>query len=130
MFWGSTDLLSDRQTSRFLGPVLRWLLPDISDAAVSGVQYGVRKVGHLVEYAILAVLVYRALRGSSPTKEWLWRRAGWAFAATVLYAVSDELHQAIVASRFGSGWDVLIDAAGAVFGLAAFWVVERSRTRR
>jgi len=130
IFWGSTDLLSDRQTSRFIEPVLRWLLPDLSDEAVSWVQYGVRKAGHLIEYAILAALVYRALRGSSQTKAWLWRRAAWAFAATVLYAVSDELHQAIVASRFGSVWDVLIDAGGAVIGLAVVWVFGRSRTRR
>lgn len=130
IFWGSTDLLSDRQTSRFLGPILRWLLPGLSDAAVSWAQYGVRKAGHLMEYAILAALIYRALRGSSQTQEWLWRRAAWAFAATVLYAVSDEWHQAIVATRYGSGWDVLIDAVGAVLGLAGFWIFERVRTRR
>jgi VanZ family protein len=130
IFWGSTDLLSEGQTSRIIGPVLRWLVPDLSDDAVGRVQFGLRKLGHIVEYAILGMLLYRAFRQPERPEGWSWRHAGLAFAATVAYAVSDELHQAMVPTRHGSAWDVLIDAVGAVLGLAALRIFERKRTRR
>jgi VanZ family protein len=44
----------------------------------------------------------------------------------VLYAVSDEVHQALVPGRMGSPLDVAIDAAGVVLGVL-LW--ERARTR-
>lgn len=65
-----------------------------------------RKAAHMAEYAILAVLLARAL-GS----------AGWAFVVAVAYAVSDELHQSFVAGRAGRPLDVAIDAIGALAGL-------------
>lgn len=132
IFWGSTDALSTQRTSRFLGPLLRWLAPDLSDAAVERVRYGVRKAGHVFEYAVLAMLLCRALRRPwvNEPRGWSWRRAGWAFVLAVGYAVTDEWHQAMVATRYGTGWDVLIDAAGAVVGLATFWYFERRRSRR
>jgi VanZ family protein len=130
IFWGSTDLLSEGQTSRIIGPVLRWLVPDLSDDAFGRVQFGVRKLGHIVEYAILGMLLYRAFRQPKGPEGWSWRHAGLALAATVAYAVSDELHQAMVPTRHGSAWDVLIDAVGAVLGLAALRIFERKRTRR
>jgi VanZ family protein len=78
-----------------------------------------KKGAHFVEYATLAVLCWRALRQTI--------RAGnpatWAFALTVLYAMSDEWHQTFVPGRHGRLTDVLIDSTGAVVGLAAvhFW---------
>ena len=65
IFLGSTDMLSAEHTSRFLVPFLRWINPQISLAALNAIQVGVRKVGHLTEYAILAVLLWRALRSGT-----------------------------------------------------------------
>src|SRR5438046_10764390 len=65
IFVGSTDLMSAEQTSRFLVPFLRWLKPDISTEALAQVHFFVRKLGHISEYAILAVLVWRAWRGGT-----------------------------------------------------------------
>jgi len=44
----------------------------------------------------------------------------------VISAALDEFHQSFVASRTGSPWDVLIDCAGALAGLAFY----RLRIRR
>src|SRR5437773_43599 len=63
IFLGSTDMLSAEHTSRFLVPFLRWIDPQISLAALNAIQLGIRKLGHLTEYAILAMLLWRALRG-------------------------------------------------------------------
>lgn len=53
-------------------------------------------------------------------------RAGLALALAVLYAVSDEIHQAFVPGRAGSPLDVAIDAVGVACGIA-IWQLIRSR---
>lgn len=122
IFIGSTDVLSSRQTSRFIGPLLRWFQPDVTENQIKFVQMIVRKTGHVTEYAILAILLLRALmpasrpRGGCPSGHHLVFALGIATA----YAVSDEIHQSFVATRQGSGWDVLIDAVGAAVGLVAW----------
>ena len=121
IFIGSTDLLSSDRTSRVLVPLLRWFKPDISEETVWRIQIVVRKCGHLTEYAVLAVLLERALRrpkivGLSPRDR---SSTGWALVWAMLCAVSDEAHQAMVSTRFGSAWDVGIDALGAALGLTA-----------
>jgi VanZ family protein len=122
IFLGSTDLLSAEHTSRFIGPFLRWFAPDVSDATIASVQLFVRKCGHLLEYAILAALLYRALR--------TWRDHPFrlAFVFTAMYAAFDEFHQSFVASRTGSPWDVVVDCAGALLGLLFFWLLGNRKT--
>lgn len=125
IYIGSTDALSSQHTSRFLGPFLRWLIPGISDAAIHGAQYVIRKIGHLTEYAVLALLFHRALRMAwSWRPGWNWRAAGIAFVLAAAYAVTDEFHQGFVATRYGSPFDVVIDATGAALGLGALWLWE------
>ena len=71
-----------------------------------------RKLAHAAEYAVLAVLLLRAL--GSVAAAWL---------AAVAYAVTDEVHQRFVSGRVGAPRDVLIDAAGAAAGLLAWRVL-------
>lgn len=131
IFVGSTDLLSSQRTSRFLGPILRWVIPGISDESVRTAQFIVRKCGHLTEYAFLAVLFHRALSLTLRTPTlWSWRAAIGAFALAACFAVTDEIHQGLVATRYGSGIDVLIDSAGAAIGLSTVWAWDRFRSRR
>ena len=114
IFIGSTDLMSAEHTSRFIGPFLRWFAPDISDATVASIQLVVRKCAHLIEYAILAALLYRALRQRIAS---LGRTAVFAFVIAAICASLDEFHQSFVVSRTGSPWDAIIDCLGAMIGL-------------
>ena len=52
--WGlGSDTLSEGQTSsRFIGPLIDWLFPDLSPDARYAVHYGIRKSAHLTEYAL------------------------------------------------------------------------------
>jgi VanZ family protein len=68
-----------------------------------------RKGAHLTEYAILALLLSRALQREMP-----------AFALGVLYAVSDEFHQSFVRGRHAAPLDVAIDSIGLLIGLTAW----------
>jgi VanZ family protein len=131
IFGFSTDVGSSKRTSRILGPVLRWLVPDISDAAISKVQLVVRKGGHVTEYAVLALLVWRARRQPrvGVRQPWNPRHATFAFAFAVTFAITDEWHQSTVPSREGQVSDVLIDSVGAGFGLAALWLTGRKFKR-
>ncbi len=77
---------------------------------------GVKKGGHMIGYALLGAAFCHALHGT--------RRAAkhffiWAFVLTVLYAMSDEVHQTFTAGRTPAILDVGIDAIGGCMGIAA-----------
>jgi len=68
-----------------------------------------RKGAHVTEYAILALVLLRAVGREAP-----------ALALGVLYAASDELHQSFVRGRHASPVDVAIDSVGLLLGLLAW----------
>ena len=72
----------------------------------------IRKLAHLVEYAILGALAFRAARGGG-------RRYTIAIAIALFVAAVDETRQSLTVSRTGTPWDVLIDLAGATAGAFA-----------
>lgn len=132
IFGASTDLLSSGRTSRYIGPFLKWFHPDVSEQTIKRVQLAVRKCGHVTEYALLALLLYRALRrtrGAAPN-QWCRPCAVGAFALAVLYAASDEWHQSFVPSRDGTVHDVIIDGTGAALGLLLLYRWHLSRQAR
>ena len=117
IFVGSTDMLSAEHTSRFLVPFLRWLDPHISPATLNSIQMIIRKFGHVTEYAILATLLWRALRGGTNLKSSMSILFAAALIGCAVFAASDEFHQSFVASRTSSSNDVMIDICGALIGL-------------
>ena len=82
-----------------------------------------RKSGHVTGYALLLGLWWRALPTQLPHR----RALASAFAITVLYAMTDELHQTFVSGRTGRPLDVGIDAAGALIAVA---LISRGAVRR
>jgi VanZ family protein len=131
IYSGSTEVMSARRTSRFIVPFLRWIKPDISDYAIGRVQYSIRKVGHLSEYALLGILLWRACRQPirNDPRGWNWRHAAAAWILAAVYSATDEVHQAFVPSREAHFTDVLIDMAGASIGLLLVWWWGRWRGR-
>ncbi len=120
MFGASGDLMSAEHTSRFLTPFLLWLNPDISIETVTLIHLSIRKTTHMAEYAVFALFLGRAVfRGAN----FKWARSTLfvsAWIACVLVATCDEFRQSFVGSRGASPWDVLIDGAGAIFGLLLY----------
>jgi VanZ family protein len=95
-----------------------------------------RKSGHIFEYAVLGLLVGRALlwtwtRNGEPVTRALMARV-WAVGVVLctLYAMTDEWHQAFVPLRVGYGWDVLVDALSAAAALGVWYIVRAEVTRR
>jgi VanZ family protein len=87
--------------------------PNLRVSDEAGLDFVVRKIGHLAVFGVLAILLFEAL----PRGRGARRRAVVAFTLTVLYALSDELHQAFVAGRGPAATDVVIDAVGAAVAL-------------
>ena len=117
----STEAFAASETSRYIGPLLRWLFPAASSVTLDAVHIAIRKGMHVSEFAILAFLWYRSLT---------WEQQGWrpkaglaAFGLTVLFASLDEAHQAFVATRTGTMIDVGWDGLGALCGLVGYGVL-------
>jgi VanZ family protein len=96
-------------------PVVLWaaLIFALSSIPSLGTGLGtwdlvLRKCAHMTEYAVLAFLLARAFGREVP-----------ALAVGMLYAVSDEVHQAFVSGRHASPIDVAIDTVGLLLGLLA-----------
>jgi VanZ family protein len=97
-------------------PVLAWATVifvfssfEAPDVGSGGVDYIVRKLAHLAEYAVLGALLVRALGREVP-----------AFLLGVAYAASDEVHQHFVPGRHATPVDVAIDAVGVAIGIAMY----------
>lgn len=101
-------------TTPLLEPWLRALLPWAAPEQIAGAHWVLRKTGHVVEYAVLALLWRRALAGPDAPAPWR-----WPFALTVLTAGLDEVRQAITPTREGRVADVLLDGSAAAAALLA-----------
>lgn len=103
-------------------PVVAWaaLIFALSSIPHLGTGLGtwdtvLRKGAHVTEYAILGLLLVRALGREAP-----------AFLLGVAYAITDEIHQHFVSGRHSSPIDVAIDSAGVVLGIVVCRAVRRS----
>ena len=117
IFLGSTDVLSAEHTSRFMVPFLLWLKPEMSPEKILFILIIMRKSAHVSEYAILALLLWRALRSNPTLRTTRPMLLGAVLVACSVFAASDEFHQSFVKSRTPSVRDVALDVAGAVFAL-------------
>ncbi len=117
IFLGSTSLMSAEHTSRLIVPILLWLKPGMSPKTIWIILVIMRKCAHVSEYAILALLLWRALRSGPTLRTKLPTLFNAVLLACAVFAASDEFHQSFVKSRTPSVGDVLLDVVGALFGL-------------
>lgn len=78
----------------------------ISTVESSAVDFFFKKTAHLVEYAILTVLIFRATKNIK-----------LSIILSILYAASDEFHQSFIPGREPRVRDVIIDATGSTIGV-------------
>jgi VanZ family protein len=131
IFTASADSKSYQHSSRLIEPLLRWLFPHMPGQEVQAIHHIFRKCCHLAEYALLGLLVFRALSHShTALSPWSWPRVGGTLLIVFLYASSDEFHQRFVPTRTPLFSDVCIDTFGGALGLLAAWVCHRCRAPR
>lgn len=117
----STDYMSSQNTSSFLYHVLTRIFGPINTYDFLYWHHYLRKAGHVIGYAMLALLLLRAFRATLSGREpWLARPAMLAWLGTAFVAAMDEWHQSFIPSRGASLWDVLLDSSA---GLIALFVL-------
>jgi len=112
----STALLSASNTSRILYPLLHYLF-GLDWEHFHQWHFYIRKGGHVVGYAILSILAFRAWRETFPARgnpRWTIRWASIAVLMTVFVASLDEWHQSFIPSRTGRWQDVVLDTCAGI----------------
>ena len=129
IFFASTGNLSAPNTSRIIRPLLLWLFPGITEAALLQVHFLVRKTAHFTEYAVLALLAARAFLASSRT---LLRRRWWLapLALVASCPLLDEYHQPFVPTRTGTIYYSLLDISGGAGALGALALCRAARRKQ
>ncbi len=90
-----------------------------------GWDFLIKKSSHMLAYGLLAALLFRALADAYTTP-----RAGFAaLAASMAYALSDELHQTLVRGRTASATDLGFDFIGAALAILVLWRLASWRAR-
>lgn len=106
IFFLSTSAFSASNTGKIIDPILRWLIPGISAAAIDVGHMLIRKSAHFTEYGVLFWLL---IRGPMAERPYL------ALMLCIVYALTDEGHQVFVPGRTASLYDVALDSTGALF---------------
>ena len=86
-------------------------------------SYLVRKIAHVTEFAVLAILLRSVYQNKGA------RRDLWAFGTSMACAAADETIQ-LFSHRGSQLWDVFIDAGGALLGLMIAALVQAGRKRK
>jgi VanZ family protein len=123
----STASFSAPSTSRFILPLLHWLLPGASQERLEFFHFLIRKSAHPAEFFIFSLLALRGVRGGRTGWKMAWGLAALLIAAC--YAALDEFHQAFVPERTASPMDSLLDTCGAVAAQLMAWLRARRAPR-
>jgi len=124
IFGASTGAFSASLTARILTHLFQVLHVHVSPETFDRVHFLVRKGAHMTEYAIFALLLYRAFR---PEHRFCWsgRTALYVVLVAGIYSLTDEFHQSFVPNRTSSLVDCGIDTMGALIGLSFNYTLHR-----
>lgn len=111
---------------RFYIPPVVWMILIFSGSSVAApsvspvynVDFAVHKLAHIIEYSILGVLIYRALKEESISKK---EAVIYAIIIAAFYGFTDEFHQSFTPHRTTRLRDVIIDTIGATAGVLTIW---------
>lgn len=103
-------------------PVLVWASVIFSFSSAAAIKtspvywqdFIAKKLAHTIEYAVFAILEYRALKGSGLNKK---DSALFAVLFSILFGAADEIHQMFTPTREPAIRDVIIDTFGSALGI-------------
>lgn len=110
--------------------VLIFSLSSIPNAVISKedlIDTILRKSAHIFEYFILFILVYNYINLELAKEQVFFKKQSRLFISllatflTILYAITDEIHQSFVPGRGPAFKDVIIDTIGVILGNIYIW---------
>ena len=87
-------------------------------------DFPIRKLAHMTEFGILAVLIFLAIKYYNKINT-MKKRYVFAWMGAVCYAATDEFHQLFVPGRSGNFVDVCVDTIGVTIALIVIYLVRR-----
>ncbi|UOR11640.1 VanZ family protein [Halobacillus amylolyticus] len=100
----------------------------VASLGIAGfIEFFIRKGAHVTVFLLLTVLIFYALRKTTNRNYQSTIIISWV--ATVLYAITDELHQGITPNRTPYIGDVILDAVGGLMALLLISIVYFIRRR-
>lgn len=117
----STGAGSQEVSARLLGPVLLWLYPGLSLWEATQAHFLLRKIAHVGQFFIFALLCWHAICKRPAWKISPLRLAAVILSVSLLLAGMSEGMQFFFVERAASWMDVGFDFLGAVLGTALAW---------
>ncbi|MFI3177754.1 MAG: VanZ family protein [Eubacteriales bacterium] len=106
-----------------------WGGESVTSAALETMEWVVRKLAHVTEYALLSITICYAYGGMRKAASvGMLQVVGVAILLSGLYAVTDEVHQLFIDGRSGQVRDVVIDTVGATLGGIFYFIVVKLHT--
>ncbi len=128
ILFASTSYGAMSNTSRIIRPLLHFIFPHTPEETLAIYHAYIRKLAHLTEYSILAVLASNAFWNSQTRvlrKYWFI----FSFLTVLSVASTDEYNQSFDALRTGTIYDVLLDASGGAVMIAILFIYRRLNQR-
>ncbi|HEX3100770.1 MAG TPA: VanZ family protein [Pyrinomonadaceae bacterium] len=121
----SSSYASMAETSRFIGPILKFLLPNASDETLRAIHAVIRKAAHVTEYSLLAFFAVRAMAAALDIRSKMRYILPLILVAAV--ASADEINQSFDVARTGLPSDALLDTASGAVAIIIFWLMKWPR---
>jgi VanZ family protein len=124
IFCLSTQSFAPDFSRALLARTLHFLHLHVSAGTFGFLHALLRKLAHLTEYAIFALLLYGVPRGQ---RQMLWRprRAVICIVVAAAYSLTDEFHQLFVPGRHASLLDCGLDTIGAALAMLVLYLQEQ-----
>lgn len=124
IFFLSTQTYAPDFTGPLLASTFHVLHIHVSRGTFRLLHAMLRKLAHLTEYGIFALLLY-GLPSKKSSGHWQPRRAVYCILGAALYSLTDEFHQLFVPGRHASLLDCGIDTLGAAMAMLIPYAQER-----
>ncbi len=122
----SSSNASMAATSRFIGPLVKFFLPNAPDETLRSIHVVIRKLAHFTEYSLLAFFAVGAIARSS------YNFRGYLqylqpFILVAIVASVDEINQSFDTARTGLASDALLDIASGGVMIGVLWLLKWPR---
>lgn len=105
-----------KEITKVIVETVEKIVPD-KEFNLSRFNHLLRKNAHFFSYLILGMLLLNSLKNSGIES---YKAIYIALGVSILYAISDEVHQLYVPGRGGQVKDVIIDSLGASLGIIIY----------